>query len=124
MVFFYRCSGLSGDLIIPNGVASIGEKAFYECSGLNGILVLPDGLLSIGEKAFYNNPGFIGDLIIPHSVTSIGVYAFGYCGGLLVYMRIHCMKPIVFNLQFLLLLLLYHPQVNLPVNPLPNHLEI
>jgi len=46
-----------GDVIIPEGVTSIGMCAFYGCEGLTGIT-------------------------IPESVTSIGVYAFSGCSSL------------------------------------------
>ena len=34
---FQNCSGLTGDLVIPEGVTSIGRNAFYNCSGLTSI---------------------------------------------------------------------------------------
>lgn len=48
---------IEGDLIIPNGVTSIGWSAFNGCSGLTSVT-------------------------IPDSVTSIGGFAFGGCGNL------------------------------------------
>ena len=45
------------DLVIPNGLTSIGSHAFEGCSGLTSVK-------------------------IPHSVTSIGYYAFFNCRGL------------------------------------------
>ena len=45
------------DLVIPNSVTSIGERAFYECSGLTSVT-------------------------IHNSVTSIGYSAFAFCSGL------------------------------------------
>ena len=41
----------SGNVIIPEGVISIGEKAFAWCNSLTSITI-PEGVTSIGEEAF------------------------------------------------------------------------
>ena len=79
---FYGCSGLTGDLTIPNSVTSIGEWIFGYCNGLTGKLTIPDGVTSIGNCAFACCSGLTGDLTIPNSVTSIGDGAFFSCSGL------------------------------------------
>ena len=53
----YLNNELITELVIPNGVKSIGWSAFYNCKGLTSIT-------------------------IPNSVTSIGKWAFRYCSGL------------------------------------------
>lgn len=91
---FYGCTGLTGNLTLPNTLTSIGQRAFYNCSGLSGPLVIPNGVTTIGSSAFYNCSGFTsltlsntlteikastfsgctsmtGDLVIPDSVTTI-----------------------------------------------------
>lgn len=78
---FYKCSGLTGSLSIPNSVKSIGQEAFSECSGLTGSLIIPSSITSIGEKAFEKCSGFTGNLIIPNTVISIGESAFYECSG-------------------------------------------
>ena len=102
---FYACSGLTGDLIIPNTVVSIEAGAFYYCYGfmgtltignsvetigdiafgyctyMTGGLTLPNSLISVGDGAFAYCYGFTGDLIIPNSVTHIGESAFQICYG-------------------------------------------
>ena len=41
------------ELIIPEGVTSIGDYAFYNCSGLTSV-VIGNGVTSIGNYAFYS----------------------------------------------------------------------
>ena len=78
---FYGCSGLTGSLIIPNSVISIGGYAFSGCSGLTGSLIIPNSVISIGGYAFSGCSGLTGSLIIPNSVISIGNGAFQNCTG-------------------------------------------
>ena len=40
------------DLIIPNSVTSIGERAFYYCKGLTSVKI-PNSVTSIGKEAFH-----------------------------------------------------------------------
>lgn len=44
------------DLVIPNGVTSIGRYAFYCCNSLTS-LTIPNSVTSIGERAFYRCSG-------------------------------------------------------------------
>lgn len=67
------------DLVIPDGVESIGDNVF-SCFTLESI-TLPAGLKSIGRGAFYGCI-YLSSLTIPDSVTSIGKDAFAVCDGL------------------------------------------
>ena len=80
---FYGCSGLTGNLVIPEGVTSIGNYAFYECSGFTGDLVIPEGVTKIENYTFTSCSGFNGSLVIPEGVVSIGKWAFRECSGLI-----------------------------------------
>ena len=44
-------------------------------------LIIPDGVTSIGDYAFYNYNSLTA-ITIPSSVTSIGDYSFGWCSGI------------------------------------------
>ena len=68
------------DLVIPEGVTSIGQLAFLSCSGLTSVTI-PNSVTSIGGGAFDGCSG-LTSITIPNSVTSIGEGAFGYCHGL------------------------------------------
>lgn len=78
---FQGCSGLSGTLIIPNSVKTIGDYAFQGCTGLSGSLTIPNSIEYIYSYAFANCSGFTGSLTIPNSVIHIGQFAFSGCSG-------------------------------------------
>jgi len=76
---FSGCTGLTS-VTIPNSVKSIGNYAFSGCTGLTSVTI-PNSVTSIGESAFYGCSG-LTSVVIPNSVTSIGQYAFYGCSGL------------------------------------------
>ena len=65
---FYYCSGLTGDLVIPDSVTTIEggsyAGAFIGCSGVTS-LTIGNSVTSIGDYAFYNCYGFTDSLVIP-----------------------------------------------------------
>ena len=67
--------GLSGKVIIPNGITTIGAYAFanYQLTSV----IIPDSVTTINEFAFYGNNKLMS-VIIPDSVSFIGDYAFAY----------------------------------------------
>ena len=69
-------------LTIGEKVKTIPSYAFANCSGLTGTLILPDSLESIGYGAFSGCSGFTGTLTIPESVTSFASAVFSGCSGL------------------------------------------
>ena len=74
---FNDCSGLTGDLVIPDSVTTIEDFAFAQCTGLTS-LTIGNGITSIGTYAFGFCTNITGPLVIPNSVTSIGSYSFFY----------------------------------------------
>ena len=68
------------EIIIKNGVTSVGDGAFSDCANLENV-DLPVGLISIGNSAFFGC-GSLKSVRIPDSVTNIGGRAFEACGRL------------------------------------------
>lgn len=76
----YNCKYITGSLVIPSTVTSIGSNSFYNCIGFTE-LVLSEGLVTIEQRAFNGCTGFTGSLVIPSTVTSIGANAFSSNSG-------------------------------------------
>ena len=62
------------EIVIEEGVRSIGDYAFYNCSSILSITI-PDTVTTIGNSAFYGCTG-LRRIVIPDSVTRIGNSAF------------------------------------------------
>ena len=75
-----KYKGKGGDVTIPSGVTSIGERAFWYCKSLTSINI-PDSVTSIGNGAFSCCQN-LTSINIPDSVTSIGSCAFSCCTSL------------------------------------------
>lgn len=74
----FRVTGLTGDLVIPEGVEYIGPEAFQDCKTLVGSLSLPSTLEAIDRNAF-GGAFLSGNLTLPQKLKSIGPSAFGGC---------------------------------------------
>ena len=72
---FFWTKALTGNLVIPDAVTSIGASAFND-STFDGTLTLGKNVQTIGEGAFANCPNVTGDLIIPDKVTTLGKGVF------------------------------------------------
>ena len=76
----YLNGQLVTDLVIPDGITSLGNYAFYNYDSLTSV-VIPDSVTSIGGYVFYDCDS-LTSIVIPDSVTSIGNYAFRSCTSL------------------------------------------
>ena len=68
------CANVTGELVIPDSVQTIGRSAF-EGTGFTS-LNLGNSVKEIGVSAFYKCAAMTGDLVIPTSVTTIGANVF------------------------------------------------
>ena len=71
----YRGNG--GEVIIPENVTSIGDRAFQHCKGITSVTI-GDRVTSIGNNAFRECPD-LKSLKIGKAVTYIAPYAFYGC---------------------------------------------
>ena len=67
-------------VIISDGVTTIGVSAFDDCSSLKSVTI-PNSVTTIGEKAF-SSCSSLKSVTIPNGVTTIGVSAFDGCSSL------------------------------------------
>lgn len=63
-------------VVLPEGLLGIGDRAFYSCTRLSSIN-LPDSLLSIGEEAF-SRCVLLYELTLPAGLVSVGKKLIGY----------------------------------------------
>ena len=72
--------GPGGDVVIPEGVTSIGEKVFASSKTLTGV-TLPKSLKTVRAEAFASCSG-LKSVAIPRGVTEIRFGAFDWCNNL------------------------------------------
>ena len=77
---FYLRGEPATELIIPNGVITMGDFVFYGCNSLTSVTIA-DGVTTIGDSAFRYCTS-LTSVAIPDSVTSIGSHAFERCTSL------------------------------------------
>ena len=76
----YVNGSLLTDLVIPEGITTIGWYKFNNCRSLKSVTI-PSSVTSIGAYAFEGCSG-LTSVTIPSSVTSIRSYAFHGCSAL------------------------------------------
>ena len=76
---FQSCSSLT-NVTIPSSVKTIGKQSFDECSSLTSITI-PSGITSIGTYAF-SECSTLKEITIPSSITSIDSGIFASCSSL------------------------------------------
>ncbi len=78
--WFFDYAGKIKNVIIGEGITSIGEAAFENCSNLVSVSI-PDTVTKIDDYAFMNCTG-LTSVTVPAGVTSIGEGAFYSCESL------------------------------------------
>ena len=76
---FSGCSSLTS-VTIPNSVTTIGSSAFSSCSSLTSVII-GNGVRTIEGGAF-SSCSSLASITIPNSVRTIGGLAFSYCSSL------------------------------------------
>ena len=98
--------GNGTEIVLPNNVTIINDRAFSECKSLTSVtlqegvtiignyafeycydlvsIVIPEGITTIGDYVFAGCSK-IESIIIPNSITSIGSDAFNNCGIMIIY---------------------------------------
>lgn len=68
------------NVVVPDSVISIGDKAFYQCSALTSIKI-PNSVISIGQSAF-DGCTCLSSMTLPSSLVCMGSHAFTDCSKL------------------------------------------
>lgn len=76
-----KYQGTDANVVIPDGVTSIGGSAFYQNKIITTVTI-PEGVTSIGKNAFYQCTNLFR-VSLPDSLVSLGQSAFSGCEGLL-----------------------------------------
>lgn len=77
--YTYTChygAPLTGRLYLSNSVSVIDALSFDVCTKLTGQLVIPDSIITIGTGAFRRQGATFTSLVLGSSVVTIGVQAF------------------------------------------------
>ena len=71
-----KYAGPGGDVVIPEGVTEIGERAFWCKACVN--VKIPASVTKIQESAFWNCPQLVS-VELPQGLSYIGGWAFQNC---------------------------------------------
>ena len=74
---FEGCTGLES-LVIEEGAKKIGKRAFYGCTGLQGDLEIPNSVPEIGKDAFTSTS--FDDILVHHEEGGITGAPWGWDG--------------------------------------------
>ena len=80
LAFYNVSSAIQGNIVINEGVTTIGGGAFKECNNITSV-VLPSTITTIGNTAFYNCTS-LKTAKLPTGIKSIGESAFYNCTNL------------------------------------------
>ena len=73
----YESNTTVKEVIIPQGLETIGDRAFRGCANIESIEI-PSTVTSIGESAF-SNCNSLTSIELPSSIVNVGYRAFEYC---------------------------------------------
>ena len=78
----YGFSDITGSLVLPSTLTSIGWAAFQDCSGYTGALIIPSAVTTIADYTFNGCSGFDSLTFLTTSSVNIGSHAFEGCSGI------------------------------------------
>ena len=84
--------GPGGDVVIPDGVAAIGERTFYKNKGVNSI-TMPASVTKLSKECFWGCRN-LHSLELSENITDIEAGVFSYCVNL---RRLHIPDTVVMN---------------------------
>lgn len=77
---FYYCSGLTGNIVIPNLVTILYTHTFRQCSGITGTLTFASTSSCTTIQSYcFSETKLSGDLTIPASMRTMDITSFYYC---------------------------------------------
>lgn len=76
----FYASMVTGDLVIPAGVTSLGDGVFGNCTNLTSV-VLPEGITEIPANTFAMST-MLKTIVLPSTITSISTNVFTMCNSL------------------------------------------
>ena len=76
----FAAPGLSGTVVVPDGIVTIAEDAFRDCINLEAITIA-DSVTSIGNQAFLGCTA-LSSVVLPSGLTQIGMSLFYNCSAL------------------------------------------
>ncbi len=76
----YTSDGTVTNVVVGEGITSVGENAFYNCSTIRQVQ-LPKSLTTLGTRAF-RGCSALESVNLPENLSSIGTYAFYDCDAL------------------------------------------
>lgn len=93
---FRECAGLKS-VILPTTLREIGSFAFSWCSSLE-VIHLPDSVESIGDEAFFNCKS-LKEINIPANLKFVGDSAFSWCSKLFPEKRFLIVNDVLFDIR-------------------------
>lgn len=92
----FYCSGITGDLVIPDSVTALGEMAFYGCDGLTSVVV-GTGVTELKRTPFRG--ANITSLTVKGAITKMGEWSLA-CGQALTTVTLAEGTTVIGNLAF------------------------
>ena len=74
---FFRCTSITGDVVLPNTISKLSLGAFEECTNMNSITF--NGAVEVVPEQFCYNDYLLKNVNLPENLRSIEALAFANC---------------------------------------------